>query len=224
MVEIGRLMYDRKLIVATEGNMSVRLSDGNILITPAGMCKGMMKPDDLVIVDLQGRKIDGAREPSSEMKMHLTALTRRPDVRACVHGHPSCATTFAILGIPLTPEGVPEFDTTIGSVPLAPYAKPSTAAVGESIAGLLDTTDAILLERHGVLTVGADLDSAYFKMETVERFAEMIWRALSFAGGDVPSPDELGELFDLSAPPATQASASHRGGKRHSSPGRKHGV
>jgi L-fuculose-phosphate aldolase len=177
----------------------------------------MLKPGDLVIVDAKGRKVEGSREPSSELKMHLVALARRPDAGACLHAHPTCATTFAVLGIPLAPEILPEGITTIKSVPLAPYATPSTAAVGESIAGLVDEADAILLERHGALTVGADLNSAFFMMETVERFAEIIWRALSVGTDDSLSIDEDADVLGQFTPQTCQAAAGKRTKPRSSS-------
>lgn len=220
-VGIGRRLYERGLIVAAEGNISVRLSDGNVLVTPAGMCKGLMKATDLVVVDTAGRKMQGSREPSSELKMHLVALARRSDVGACVHAHPPYATAFAVAGIPLTDDVLPEVITTIRSVPLAPYATPSTAAVGESIRGLVDRFDAILLKNHGVLTLGADLESAFRKMETVERFAQIVWLARSLGKVDTFPPAEVETLLDLSRRTVAREPVAEKRTGRKSPAGRK---
>lgn len=198
MVDIGRRMYERGLIVAAEGNISARLADGAILVTPAGMCKGLMKAEDLVVVDHVGGKRAGTHEPSSELKMHLAALSGRPDVNGCVHAHPPYATAFAVAGIPLDECVLPEVIGTLGSVPLAPYATPSTSAVGESIAPYLDRFDAILLKNHGVLTLGVDLESAFRKMETVERFAQILHLARSLGKVDTLSRDEVEDILRLS--------------------------
>jgi len=198
MIEIGQRLYDRGLIVAAEGNLSVRLADRSILVTPAGMCKGRMAPDDLVVVDMAGNHRQGARQASSEVKMHLTALAARTDVGACVHAHPPYATAFAVAGIPLADCILPEVIGTLGSVPLAPYATPSTHEVGASLEQYLDRYDAFLLKNHGVLTLGADLESAYRKMETVERFAQIVHLARSLGNVDRLSCSQVESLLGLS--------------------------
>ncbi|HUU44323.1 MAG TPA: class II aldolase/adducin family protein [Acidobacteriota bacterium] len=197
MVEIGRRLYDRGLVVAAEGNLSARLADGAILVTPAGECKGRMAPEDLIIVDAGGKKKQGAREPSSELLMHLTALRARPDIGACVHAHPPYATAFAVAGIPLADCILPEVVTTLGSIPLTEYATPSTTAVGASIERHLDRFDAFLLKNHGVLTIGADLEDAFRKMETVERLAQIVHLARSLGTVDELTCHQVDELLAL---------------------------
>lgn len=198
MVEIGARLYERGLIVAAEGNLSARLPDGRILVTPAGMCKGRMAPDDLVIIDTTGRKLQGQRNASSETLMHLTALNMRDDVHACVHAHPPYATAFAVAGIPLADCVLPEVIATLGSIPLTQYATPSTPGVGQSIEKYLDQYDAFLLKNHGVLTLGPDLESAFRKMETVERFAQIVHLARSLGNVDALSCRDVEDLFNLS--------------------------
>ena len=184
MVDVGQRLYDRGLIVAGEGNLSARLADGRILITPAGFCKGRMRPVDLVIVDGSGKQLSGIHSPTSELGMHLTVLSRRRDVGACVHAHPPYATAFAVAGIPLTEAVLPEIVADLGEIPLAPYATPSTPAVGESILPWLDRCNAFLLKNHGVLTLGPDLETAFRRMETVERFAQVLFIARSLGRVD----------------------------------------
>ncbi|GAB4314396.1 MAG: class II aldolase/adducin family protein [Candidatus Zixiibacteriota bacterium] len=190
-------MYERGLIVASEGNISARLPDGRILVTPAGLCKGRMAPDDLVVVERSGIQVQGTRKPSSELKMHLTALIARDDVHACVHAHPPYATAFAVAGIPLMDCVLPEVVATLGSIPLTDYATPSTPEVGESLMKYIEQFDAFLLKNHGVLTLGPDLESAFQKMETVERLAQIVHIARGLGKVDTLSCRDVETLFNL---------------------------
>jgi L-fuculose-phosphate aldolase len=198
MVEIGQRMYERGLIVAGEGNISVRLADRRILITPAGLCKGRMAPEDMVVVDAAGVRLQGERAPSSELPMHLTALAGRPDIGACVHAHPPHATAFAVAGIALADCILPEVVSILGSVPLAEYATPSTQEVGASIEKYLERFDAFLLKNHGVLTIGVNLEDAYRKMEIVERFAEIVAIARGLGAVDELNCRQVDDLLALS--------------------------
>jgi L-fuculose-phosphate aldolase len=132
-----------------------------------------MTPDMMCITDLDGRKLQGDRDPSSEMLMHLEVYRQRPDVQAVVHAHPPTATGFAVAGIPLDRAVLAEVLTTLGSIPIAEYATPSTRELPEAVRKYIKAHDGMLLANHGALTVGADLYSAYFKMETVEHFAKI---------------------------------------------------
>jgi L-fuculose-phosphate aldolase len=174
VVEVGRRLYERGMIVAGQGNLSARLPNGRILVSPAGFCKGQMRAADLVIVDRSGKRLTGTHPPSSELGLHLTVLSRRRDVAACVHAHPPYATAFAVAGIPLAEAVLPEVVADLCEIPLAPYATPSTPAVGESILPWLDYCNAFLLKNHGVLTLGPDLETAFRRMEMVEHFAQVL--------------------------------------------------
>jgi L-fuculose-phosphate aldolase len=142
-------------------------------MTPKGVCKGFMTPDMMCITDLDGRKLQGERDPSSEMLMHLEVYRQRPDVRAVVHAHPPTATGFAVAGIPLDRAVLAEVVTTLGSIPIAEYATPSTSELPEAVRKYIKAHDGMLLANHGALTAGADLFSAYYKMETIEHFAKI---------------------------------------------------
>jgi len=157
----------------TDGNLSVRLENGNFLCTPTVMSKGLMEPSDLVIVDRHGGKVNGAREVSSEIAMHLLIYGRRPDVNAVVHAHPPTATGYAAAGIALDRALCSEIIITLGSVPLANYETPGTPELAEALAPLVAEYDAILMANHGVVTCGVDLLNAYMNMETVEHFAKI---------------------------------------------------
>jgi L-fuculose-phosphate aldolase len=164
--EVGRRMYARGYTASNDGNISVRLGPDRLLMTPASVCKGFMSPDMMVITDLDGNKIAGERTPSSEMQMHLEVYRRRPDVQAVVHAHPPIATGFAVAGIPLDRAVLAEVVCTLGSVPIAEYATPSTKELPEAVSKYVQAHDGMLLANHGALTMGKDLFSAYYKMET----------------------------------------------------------
>src|SRR5438045_5775460 len=167
------MMYERQYVAATDGNRSFRLEDGSILATPTGLCKGMMSPDDLVIVDLDGQRKSGRRDVSSEIAMHLLIYRLRPDIRGIVHAHPPTATGFAAAGMPLNQPLVCEVVIGLGSIPLAKYGTPGTPELTEALEPLVPQYDAILMSNHGVVAYGSDLHHAYMKMETVEHFAQI---------------------------------------------------
>lgn len=156
-----------------DGNLSVRLDDRRILVTPTCMSKGMLRASDLVIVDPDGRHLSGRREVSSEIGMHLLIYKQRPDVRAIVHAHPPTATGFAAAGIALNQPLVCEVVIGLGSIPLARYGAPGTPQLCETLAPLVSQYDAILMSNHGVVTYADTLHRAYMRMETVEHFAKI---------------------------------------------------
>lgn len=156
IVRFGKLLHQTGLVAATDGNLSVRLDDGNILCTPTVMSKGLMEPEDLVVVDRDGHKIAGSRDVSSEIAMHLLIYRNRKDVGAVVHAHPPTATGYAAAGIPLDRALCSEIIVTLGSVPLANYETPGTPELAQALAPLVAEHDAILMANHGVVTCGAD--------------------------------------------------------------------
>ncbi len=173
IVHFGRLMHQTGMVAATDGNLSVRLPGGDVVCTPTMMSKGLMHPDDLVIVDPDGRKLAGERNVSSELAVHLLIYSRRPDVGAVVHAHPPTATGFAAAGIALDRALVSEIVVTLGSVPLAEYECPGTPELAAALAPLIVEHDAILMANHGVVTCGTDLQTAFMNMETVEHYAKI---------------------------------------------------
>ena len=173
IVFFGRSLHDRGYVAAMDGNLSVRLDENRILATPTAMCKGMMRPSDLVIVDQNGRRISGRREVSSEIAMHLLIYRLRPDVRGIVHAHPPTATGFAAAGIPLNQPLVCEVVIGLGSIPLARYGTSGMPELTEAWEPLVPHYDALLMSNHGVVAYGVDLHHAYMKMETVEHFAQI---------------------------------------------------
>jgi L-fuculose-phosphate aldolase len=197
IVEVGRRLYARGYTASNDGNISVRLDDRRLLMTPASVCKGFMTPEMMCITDLEGRKLQGDRDPSSEMQMHLEVYRRRPDVNAVVHAHPPIATGFAVAGIPLDRAVLAEVITTLGSVPIAEYATPSTRELPEAVARYVQAHDGMLLANHGALTMGKDLFAAYYKMETIEHFARISLVARLLGGERILSREEVLRLQDL---------------------------
>ncbi|MBI2679110.1 MAG: class II aldolase/adducin family protein [Candidatus Koribacter versatilis] len=169
----GKMLHERGFVAATDGNLSVRLGDGNILVTPTGMCKSMMEADDMAVVDQNGRQISGRRGVTSEIGMHLLIYQIRPDIHAVVHAHPPTATGFAACGQPLDQPLVSEIVVALGCVPLAKYATPGTPELAEALEPLVGDYDAILMANHGVVAYAEELEKAYMKMETVEHFAKI---------------------------------------------------
>ena len=189
IVRVCRLMYERGYIVATEGNVSARLGEDRLLVTPSGLCKGLLSPDQLVVVDMEGRRIGPGPRPTTELAMHLEAYRRRPDIGAVVHAHPPITVALSIADLPLADQLLPELIVTLGSIPTAEYATPSTAEGAEAIRALIRDHDALILPWHGTLTIGKDPLDAYFKLERVEHAARiaLILRQL---GKERPLPPE----------------------------------
>jgi L-fuculose-phosphate aldolase len=197
IVEVGRRLYARGYTASNDGNISVRLDEQRLLMTPKSVCKGFMDPGMMCITDLDGRKLAGDRDPSSEMQMHLEVYRQRPDAQAVVHAHPPIATGFAVAGIPLDRAVLAEVVTTLGSVPIAEYATPSTKELPEAVRRYVKAHDGMLLANHGALTLGADLFAAYYKMETIEHFAKISLVARLLGGERLLSRDEVFRLQGL---------------------------
>src|SRR3954470_18377766 len=197
MVEVGRRMYAREMTDANAGNLSARLGPDRLLMTPKSVCEGFMTPDMMCITDLEGRKLQGDRDPSTEMLMHLEVYRQRPDVGGVVHAHPPIATGFAVAGIPLDRAVLAEVLTTLGSIPIAEYATPSTRELPEAVRKYIRAHDGMLLANHGALTVGADLFGAYYKMETIEHFAKISLVARLLGRENLISREEVTRLQAL---------------------------
>lgn len=208
IVEIGRLMYDKGWVASNDGNISVRLDAERILCTPTGVSKGRMAPDDLIICDLEGRKIAGRRERTSEILMHLTFYQMRPDVQAVTHAHAPIATGFAVAGRALNLAILPEVVVNLGCVPLAAYGLPGTPELSDSLKPYIPTYDAILLGNHGVVCSGADLWSAFHKMETVEHVARIALVAEQLGGPKLLDRHEVQRLFEARGRYGIQSNSS----------------
>lgn len=201
IVRIGKLLYDRGLIVATDGNISARLDDRRILATPSGLCKGLMTVDQLIIVDMDGKRIGPTTPanrdltPTSEMRMHLEAYKRRPDVHAVVHAHPPTVVAASIAGLDLTQCLIPEVIVMLGLIPTTNYATPSSEENALAIQELITGHDAIILQRHGTLVVGQSPTDAFLKTETVDQMARVSMMLEVLGKGNALSPDQVSKLI-----------------------------
>jgi L-fuculose-phosphate aldolase len=198
IVCICRMLHRKNYLAATDGNVSVRLDD-RVLTTPSGVHKGLMEADQVITVNLQGRVLEGQGQPTSEMRMHLLAYELRPEVKAVVHAHLPYATACTLAGIDLLEPILPEVVITLGGVPTAPYATPGTEEVPDAIRDFIGEYDAILLSRHGAMTMGRDVRDAYNKMEKLEHTARVVLAA-RLQGQVAPLPPaEVDKLRRLSA-------------------------
>ncbi len=173
IIAIGKRLYEKGLVAATDGNLSIRVGN-RIVATPSGVSKGYLKENELVVVDISGNKFSGLGKPSTELDMHLEVYKVRPDVNAVVHAHPPKCLALIIAGENLSQCVIPEVVVAIGAIPTAPYATPSTKEMAQSIHEPIKQTDAIMLDRHGSLTVGHNIESAYNKLEKMEHAAEVM--------------------------------------------------
>ena len=197
IVEVGRRIWLRGYVAANDGNISIRIGSDEFLCTPTGVSKGFMTPETIIKVNGGGEVLSGDLKPSSELKMHLRAYRERPDVKAIVHAHPPVGTAFAVAGIPLNKKFLPEVIVTLGEIPLAEYATPSTDEVPEAIAELVKEHDAVLLANHGVLTLGDDVFNAYYKLETVEHYANVSLMVRQLGGvRELPS-ERIARLMEV---------------------------
>ncbi len=194
--EVGRRMYERGFVAANDGNISVRLSAERVLTTPTGVSKGFMSPERMAVVDMSGAALD-ANKPSSEIRMHLFVYRERPEVQAVVHAHPIHATGFATAGLALEECVAAEIIATLGSIPLARYGTPSTEDLAESLRPHVHRNDAFLLANHGVVAVGKDLWEAYYRLERVEHYANIILVSRQLGGEKTLPKVEADKLFAL---------------------------
>lgn len=177
--DVCHKMWQLGWVAANDGNVSVRISDNEILATPTGMSKSFITPDNIVKINMKGQILEAKEgfKPSSEIKMHIRCYEERPDVKAVVHAHPPVATGFALAHIPLDTYSLIESAIVIGSVPITPFGIPSTMEVPEAITPYLSDHDVMLLENHGALAVGSDVITAFYRMETLELVAKSTFHA-----------------------------------------------
>ncbi len=196
IIKCCRRLDQLGFVAATDGNVSVKLDGSRILITPSMLSKGEIEKSQLLICSPDGKVLAGKGEPSSEIKMHLYVYRMRPDIKAIVHAHPPAATGFAAAGRALTDPVLPEVILTVGPVPLAKYATPSTDEVPKSIAPYIKKHNAILLANHGVLTLGKDVAEALHRMERVEHLARIMLTAGQLGGAKKMNKNQIKKLLD----------------------------
>ncbi len=197
LLQIAHLCYERRLLVAMDGNLSVLLPSGDVLCTRAGCHKGLLTDDDLLVVDRRGNKLRGSGTPTSELKMHLACYDERPDIRAVVHAHPPISVAFTIAGISLARCVLPEVVLTLGTIPTVEYETTGTDALAARIGPWIREHDAILMDRHGAVCVGRDLLTAFCNLETMEHTALITKTARDLGGARDLPPDEATKLRQM---------------------------
>lgn len=190
ILEAGRKVYQRGLVAANDGNLSVRVGENALWVTPTGVSKGAMTEEMLVKLDLDGNVLEGTRKPSSETKMHLRIYREDPLIRAVVHAHPPIATAFAAAGIPLDRPVLQEAVVQLGTVPVAPFALPGSQGVADSVAPYCRQYRALLLEYHGAVTWGDTMEQAHYRLECLEQLAAVTLH-LRALGCDRVMPEAL---------------------------------
>jgi L-fuculose-phosphate aldolase len=195
IVEICRRLHGRNLLAAADGNVSVRLSDNEILFTPTGVNKAYMRPEEIAVVTLDNKIVSG--NPSGERLMHLAVYRKCPKAKAVVHAHPPTAIAFTVARPEmkeLPAEALSELILAVGKVPVALYARPGTSAMGEVLEPFLPASRVILLARHGALSWGEDLEEAYNGMERLEHISQIL-KSAEALGGITSLPREEVEVL-----------------------------
>jgi len=201
IVRVGRLMYERGLVVAADGNISARLDDARVLCTPSGLCKGMMAADELIVVDMEGRKVGPETpanrdlRPTSEVMMHLEVFRQRPDIGGVVHAHPPITVALSIAGVSLADCMLPEVIVNLGLVPTTEYATPASEENVRAIRNLIRNHDGMILQRHGTLTVGRDPWEAFMRLESLEQVARMTQILQQLGKGEPLPPEQVEKLL-----------------------------
>ncbi len=197
MCLIGKELYQKNYIVGHDGNMSVRLPGDVLLSTPSGVCKGELEVESILKTNLEGEIISGSGKRTSEFDMHKVIYEERPDLRAVVHAHPPLSVAFTLAQVPLETNIIPEVPIYLGKIQVAPYATPGTKELAESIRPLLLESDAILLERHGIVAAGRTLTEAFYKIEYVEYTARVLLAARQLGNFSPLPPEEVSKLLTL---------------------------
>ena len=197
LIDIGRMLWENGLIAGTCGNITARLDQNLVLSTPTGLAKGRLTPDDLVVTDLQGHVVSGRLQPSSELKIHLAAYRLRPEIGAIVHAHPKTVVAHSLASLTLLSTVLPETVITLGPVPVVPYETPGTSRLAARIESVLSNHNAIIMERHGAVTLGRDLFQAYERIETLEHAAQTLYLAQTMGHVEPLSDDEIIRLLQL---------------------------
>ena len=197
LAQVCRWMYEKNLISSTDGNVSVKLNDHRMLITPSGVNKGFLKPEDFIVTDLNGKKLSGSKNPSQEISMHVKVYAQRKDIYAVVHAHPIHCIAFTLAGKNLGEDYLPEVVLSVGKIPIVPYTTPTTNEVGQGIESYIQKYNAMILDRHGALTLGKTLLDAFNNLERMEHVAHVMFVAHQLGPLKHLREDELQKLHQL---------------------------
>ncbi|HAJ95306.1 MAG TPA: class II aldolase family protein [Actinobacteria bacterium] len=197
IIEICKRVHRNGWVASNDGNISIKIGPDSVLCTPTGMSKGYLTTDQLVKVDMDGNKLEGEMEASSEVKIHLDVFKNKPGINSAVHAHPPYSTAFAVAGLPLDQCVIPEIIVSLGSIPLTAYGTPSTQEIPNSIRKYLQDHNAFLMENHGAFTIGGDVYQAYYRMESMELFAKISLLAKTLGNVNNITEENVRKIIDL---------------------------
>ncbi|MBI5381481.1 MAG: class II aldolase/adducin family protein [Opitutae bacterium] len=196
--EMGRRLWVKDYTDGNGGNITVRVGDNLVLCTPTLICKGFMTPEDMALIDLDGRQLAGTRKRTSEAMTHLGIMKRQPAAKSCVHAHPPHATAFAIANATIPSCLIPEAEVFLGKIAVAKYQTPGTPENADEVGQLGVDHQAILMQNHGVIVWGKDVEDAYWKMENIDSYCRTVWIAAGLGSGlHRFGPDKLKDLISL---------------------------
>lgn len=195
--DIGRRIYDRQFAAANDGNITVRVGENEVLCTPTLHCKGFLKPDDIALIDMQGKQLSGRKKRSSEALLHLEIYRQRADVRSVVHCHPPHATAFAIAREPIPQCVLPEVEVFLGDIPITRYETPGGQAFADTILPFVDKTNVIILANHGTVSFGEDVERAYWWTEILDSYCRMLMLARQLGHVQFLGEQKTRELLEL---------------------------
>jgi len=197
MCDIGRRIYNKGFAAANDGNITVRVSDNEVLCTPTMHCKGFLKPEDISTIDMTGKQIAGSKPRSSEALLHLEIYKQRQDVKSVVHCHPPHATAFAIAREPIPQCILPEVEVFLGDVPITKYETPGGQSFADTIIPFVDRTNVILLANHGTVSFGENVERAYWWTEILDAYCRMLILAKQLGHVEFLNEQKSRELLDL---------------------------
>lgn len=190
----GKKVYGKGFVAASDGNISVRVMGDRLMITPCGSCLGSLDLNDLVYLDLDGNLLSGGSQPSSELHVHLEVYRKRQDINAVIHAHPPVTTAFSVAGETIPADILPEIKVIFGNIPTARYATPGTKEAAEAVSSLITDHDIVVMDHHGVLSLGISLEDAYFKLEKLEHYASTLLAAKKIGRIEPLDPEEIKKL------------------------------
>lgn len=197
VIKVCKNLVEKNYVVATDGNVSVRIDNTKILITPKTKGKENLQPQDLVVIDLTGKKIKGILEPSGEWRLHTVIYQCRPDVNAVIHSHPVYSTALSVAGVALDKVVLPEVMLTVGNIAMVEYATLYTEKLARNVQKYVNNCNAFILKNHGLVTIAESLEIAFYRTEKVEHLAKIIFVAKLLGKIDYLTDEQIAELYTV---------------------------
>ncbi|MEC9093299.1 MAG: class II aldolase/adducin family protein, partial [Planctomycetota bacterium] len=195
--EIGQRIYNRGYAAANDGNITVKISENEVLCTPTMTCKGFLKPDDIATIDMTGKQLSGRKKRSSEALLHLEIMKQRPDIKSVVHCHPPHATAFAVAREPIPQCVLPEVEVFLGETPITKYETPGGQEFAETVLPFVDKTNVIILANHGTVSYGENVERAYWWTEILDSYCRILMLSKQLGNVEYLNQQKSQELLDL---------------------------